>query len=245
MNKLCCPHCGNRELQITTENSTQTSGKNYSAGQGCLGFLLFGPLGLLCGLCGQGKTTTTTATNYWICSSCGHRFKNPEDLRSSINSLHKGALAACSIIGLFFALFLFFLFITVEAPFEAIIFFPLIVFAFFFVVGLLLNKINEGQREKLETELEDIENGMERFQNQVVENKIEVQNNNTPPVCIPDVVENPKEDIAEFEVDQSNIQNVIPIPISDTEVMCPICKMKQPIGRSRCFRCARTFISNE
>lgn len=69
---MICPKCGDDHCQVVTETSGSTQG--YGAGKGCLGALLFGPLGLACGLCGMGKGKTTSTT-YWICSRCGHKFK--------------------------------------------------------------------------------------------------------------------------------------------------------------------------
>ena len=66
-----CPNCGSERCQLVTE--TNTYGKDYSAGKGCLGWLMFGPIGALCGACGKGKQTVTTT--YWICHDCGYKFK--------------------------------------------------------------------------------------------------------------------------------------------------------------------------
>ncbi len=66
-----CPKCGNENCSVI--NETQTSGKDFSVGKGCLGALLLGPLGILCGACGKGKQTKNT--NYWVCNSCGHKWK--------------------------------------------------------------------------------------------------------------------------------------------------------------------------
>ena len=48
-----CPRCGNENCSVI--NETTTTGKDFSAGKGCLGALLLGPLGVLCGACGKGK----------------------------------------------------------------------------------------------------------------------------------------------------------------------------------------------
>ncbi len=66
-----CPKCGSTNLQVITETSTK--GKDFSAGKGCLGTIILGPIGLLCGACGKGKQVKTK--NYWVCSECGHKFK--------------------------------------------------------------------------------------------------------------------------------------------------------------------------
>lgn len=66
-----CPRCNNENCQII--NEVKTEGKDFSASKGCLGALLLGPLGILCGACGKGKQTTTT--NYWVCNKCGYKWK--------------------------------------------------------------------------------------------------------------------------------------------------------------------------
>lgn len=66
-----CPKCGCETCHIISQ--TYTSGKDYSASKGCLGTIIFGPTGLLCGLCGEGKETYSK--NYWICSNCGKKWK--------------------------------------------------------------------------------------------------------------------------------------------------------------------------
>lgn len=66
-----CPKCGNENCQITTE--TSSSGKDFSAGKGCCGFLVLGPIGVLCGACGKGKKIQSTS--YWVCPNCGKKFK--------------------------------------------------------------------------------------------------------------------------------------------------------------------------
>ena len=108
---LCCPDCGNRDLQVTTETRTQTTGSDFSVGKGCLGYLLFGPLGILCGACGQGKQTTTTNTTYWVCPKCGKKFRNPEDMRRELEN-QKKTIPIMVIFGIIF---------TVLLPFETLI----------------------------------------------------------------------------------------------------------------------------
>ena len=66
-----CPKCGGMNCQII--NETFTKGKDYGAGKGCLGFLCFGPIGLICGACGKGKQMNTN--NFSYCPDCGNKFK--------------------------------------------------------------------------------------------------------------------------------------------------------------------------
>ena len=69
-----CPKCGSHDCEIQVQQNVTGSGSNYSAGLGCIGFLLTGPFGLLCGLCGSGSKTITTHQSRWVCKKCGHQF---------------------------------------------------------------------------------------------------------------------------------------------------------------------------
>jgi hypothetical protein len=55
-----CPKCGC--------TSIQGAKAGYDAGMGCLSWILLGPLGLLCGACGNN-------TMYSHCLKCGHKWK--------------------------------------------------------------------------------------------------------------------------------------------------------------------------
>lgn len=61
-----CPKCGSENIQF----ATRTSGSPFSAFDSCCGFLLLGPLGLLCGLCGSDVSTD----EFWVCRDCGKKF---------------------------------------------------------------------------------------------------------------------------------------------------------------------------
>jgi hypothetical protein len=66
-----CPKCGSENCQIITDMHTE--GKDFSASKGCCGWLLAGPIGVLCGFCTDGKRTYTDS--YWVCNSCGKKWK--------------------------------------------------------------------------------------------------------------------------------------------------------------------------
>lgn len=68
---LHCPRCGSYDIMPVSEVSTK--GKDFNASDACCGFLLCGPLGLLCGATGKGKQITTTT--YWMCKGCGNKFQ--------------------------------------------------------------------------------------------------------------------------------------------------------------------------
>ncbi len=65
-----CTRCGSENVQF----GTNTSGGGFSAGKGCCGYILMGPLGLLCGACGS-KTKTD---EFWVCQKCGNKFTAKE-----------------------------------------------------------------------------------------------------------------------------------------------------------------------
>ena len=66
-----CPRCGSHDVMPVSEVTTK--GKDFNAGDACCGYMLCGPLGLLCGATGKGKQTITTT--YWMCKGCGNKFK--------------------------------------------------------------------------------------------------------------------------------------------------------------------------
>ena len=67
---LNCPYCNSRNTTPITESDI--SGGGYNVGDGCCGYILFGPIGLLCGACGS--DVKTTHRRYWVCGDCGRRF---------------------------------------------------------------------------------------------------------------------------------------------------------------------------
>ncbi len=84
--KFQCPHCGSVDLYpiTSTETTISSTGGGYSAGKGCLGLLLLGPFGLLCGSCGsKTKTDVQNSTkNYWVCRTCGKKFLDIDNLNA-------------------------------------------------------------------------------------------------------------------------------------------------------------------
>lgn len=66
-----CPRCESDNCQIL--NEIKVVGKDFSASKGCCGYILLGPIGVLCGACGGGKKTENT--QYWICNNCGNKWK--------------------------------------------------------------------------------------------------------------------------------------------------------------------------
>lgn len=94
--KIKCPNCNGHNLQITTE--VTTTGGGYSGTKGCLGFLLLGPCGLLCGNCGSKQSTS--GRTYWVCADCGHKFRNLSEWKEEIES-NKKLTIFCFVFSVF------------------------------------------------------------------------------------------------------------------------------------------------
>lgn len=71
--KLQCPRCGTDGC--IPQYKQHVSGGGYGCLSGCLGWLLLGPLGLLCGACGNSVQSKNELV--WICPKCGNEFKKP------------------------------------------------------------------------------------------------------------------------------------------------------------------------
>lgn len=76
---MLCPNCGSNHISIKT--STNTVVKNKTKGFGfikaCIGYALFSVPGILCGLCGMGKSRSKTSTSTRTvheCQNCGKIF---------------------------------------------------------------------------------------------------------------------------------------------------------------------------
>ena len=64
---MICPNCESENCNFISQ--THTSSGSFA--DGCCGFILFGPIGILCGLCGK----DTTTKEFWICNDCGCKFQ--------------------------------------------------------------------------------------------------------------------------------------------------------------------------
>ena len=62
-----CPKCGSENTQYVAVHHSGSSGSFTDA---CCGMMIFGPIGILCGLCGASPGFTD---DYWVCHSCGKK----------------------------------------------------------------------------------------------------------------------------------------------------------------------------
>lgn len=63
--EVTCPRCGSNKISFVSVST----GPDYSAMGGCCGYIVFGPLGLLCGLTNKNKTRIVRK-----CLNCGNEF---------------------------------------------------------------------------------------------------------------------------------------------------------------------------
>lgn len=85
-----CQKCNSQELQIVTE-STVSGG--HGGLKACFGFLLFGPIGLLCG----NKKVKTDHKSFWVCSKCGNKFRMLTEVIDETRASRNGALTSAII----------------------------------------------------------------------------------------------------------------------------------------------------
>lgn len=103
--KLRCPKCKSERLISTTDTIVNDNSKGYGGGLGCLGFLLMGPLGLLCGLCGKKRDISVENLHYFICQDCGHEFLAHDDAVRMLNSIiYKCYFGGISTVAIAFTL---------------------------------------------------------------------------------------------------------------------------------------------
>ncbi|WMJ89841.1 hypothetical protein [Anaerocolumna sp. MB42-C2] len=67
-----CPSCGSDHCHIIEE--VESHQKGFGFFKGCCGYLILGPIGWLCGLCGMGDSHTSKKA-FWICNQCGRKFR--------------------------------------------------------------------------------------------------------------------------------------------------------------------------
>ena len=99
--RVKCPCCGGHNLQTVSEVTTvsSTTGGGYSGSKGCLGLLLFGPFGLLCGNCGNAQKTEVTNNTklFWVCGDCGHKFEHLENIQKEKSEICYDEKEECTL----------------------------------------------------------------------------------------------------------------------------------------------------
>lgn len=179
--KICCPECGSKNLQYLseTEYSTTVKTKGYSGGKGCLGYLAFGSLGMLCGNCGSGKSQTTVnteTTHAWICKDCGSKFKTKDDLEQEIakeERMIKSSYVVLIVFGVIAVLLFALMFFTFGGMYYGkidsfyiifVIVLPLMSLLSGVSTFILMRVTSKSRVTTLKEELDELEKKMARFQ---------------------------------------------------------------------------------
>lgn len=102
-NDAACPFCGEENCQPVQKSIIETRQKNYGWGSGCCGMLLFGPFGLLCGLCGSGSKTKTSSELWWTCPKCGKQHLALADALNKWETMLGGLLTNSLLVAAIFA----------------------------------------------------------------------------------------------------------------------------------------------
>lgn len=72
---MICPKCGSNNVTTQSVTTTDSKTKGFGCIKACLGYLIFNIPGILCGLCGMGKSRTRVTTHMsHVCQDCGHHF---------------------------------------------------------------------------------------------------------------------------------------------------------------------------
>lgn len=66
-----CPNCGSENVNLISNTTT----RGFKGSDACCGYILMGPLGILCGSLGSGKKSTN---EFWVCNNCGSKFQDKE-----------------------------------------------------------------------------------------------------------------------------------------------------------------------
>lgn len=246
-NFFCCPHCGNRDIQATTETNTTTKGSNFSAGKGCLGYLLFGPLGILCGLCGSHQQTVSTNTTYWHCSKCGKKFRNPDENIEDYEK-QKNTFKITMIVTFIIAAIILFFICN-----EHLLFFLLGVIGEVLMLLLAFNSYNkfiEAEIEKAYEQKESMKKFTEKSEEkeankapELIEEKTKITYTTPIPSVEKEQPVNTAEDAEKTGPAKPSLSPVKVHPNSDGYVFCPMCGTKQLANRKICFKCEVPFMT--
>ncbi len=71
-----CPQCKSEKILVLPQTDIKGG---YRIGRGCLGYLLLGPLGFLCGALGKKSKISAVNSTVFVCQECGFKFLNIED----------------------------------------------------------------------------------------------------------------------------------------------------------------------
>lgn len=98
-----CPQCKSEKILALPQTDIKGG---YRIGRGCLGYLLLGPLGFLCGALGKKSKISAVNSTAFVCQECGFKFLNVEDTvamikKDKMETLILGIIAGFGTIMMF------------------------------------------------------------------------------------------------------------------------------------------------
>lgn len=158
--RVKCPCCGGRNLQTVSEVTTVTSttGGGYSGSKGCLGLILFGPFGLLCGNCGNAQKTEVQNNTklFWVCRDCGHKFEHLDNIQKEISVLEtvqenmKKSMIALPVVIIVLFLLLMAAGTSISSAIDALAIFLILELAGIFIYPFTKRKVEQKKQEYAE-----------------------------------------------------------------------------------------------
>ncbi len=136
--KLHCPKCKSHNLTVTTESSVEGAITAHSSYTGV-----------------SSTKVESIHRNFWVCSDCGTKFRNIQNLEEEIAHAKKKPKAFGIIAAIFFAIAIFFIINLIRKPWAIIIFGAAT--GFFLLIALIsfvLMFSAKGKVKKLWEELE-------------------------------------------------------------------------------------------
>ena len=78
--KMSCPKCNSKDIYPISETETKVKGGGYGIGKGICGWIILGPIGLLCGAFGSKPKLDSKTRTFWVCKNCSNKFRSAEDI---------------------------------------------------------------------------------------------------------------------------------------------------------------------
>lgn len=98
-NDTMCKKCGHGGCVPNTVTNTKVNTKSGFT-EACCGMLIFGPIGILCGLCGHSTSVSQSSKTWWNCANCGSKHVSKANADASLNQIITSVYLAiiCAIV---------------------------------------------------------------------------------------------------------------------------------------------------
>ncbi len=143
---LCCPKCGNHNLQMVTETKIKNEKCSF---WGRFRYML------LYGACKDENS------NYFICPDCGYKIEDPYDLRKKIDSCNVPIVGTILvIIGILVAILLYLIFTVVDRQMGSLL--ALLSVTICIVLGIVIEIWRRFHGEKIKKRIYEIQKSIEK-----------------------------------------------------------------------------------